>query len=92
MAIEDIDKKDLVRTLLKDVVIKSLGKTLSLMKLEVSDDNISRLHSYQGTIKRKLGAVKTIEKELIDLYYWFATCARKPKVHGSSPAASYVQR
>ena len=32
MATEDIDKKDLVRTVLKDVVIKSLGKTLSLMK------------------------------------------------------------
>ena len=24
--------------------------------------------------------------------WWLATCARKPKVHGSSPAASYVQR
>ena len=61
-------KKDLVRTLLKNVVIKSLGETLSLMKLEVSDDNISRLQSYQETIKRKLGAIKMIEKELINLY------------------------
>ena len=43
MATEDIEKKDLVRTVLKDVVKKSLGETLSLMKLEVSDDNISRL-------------------------------------------------
>ena len=68
MATEDIKKRDLVRTVLQHVVIKSLGDTLSLMKLEVSDDNISRLQSYQGTIKRKLGAVKTIEKELIDLY------------------------
>ena len=68
MATEDLEKKDLVRTVLKDVLIKSLGETLSLMKLEVSDDNISRLQSYQETIKRKLGAVKTIEKELIDLY------------------------
>ena len=34
------------------------------MKLEVSDDNISRLQSYQETIKRKLGVAKTIEKEL----------------------------
>ena len=57
-----------VRTVLKDVVIKSLRETLSLMKLEVSDDNISRLQSYQETIKRKLGVAKTIEKELIDLY------------------------
>ena len=24
--------------------------------------------------------------------WWLATCARKPKVPGSSPAASYVQR
>ena len=68
MPIEDIEKKDLVRTVLKDVVIKSLGETLSLMKLEVSDDNISRLQSYKETIKRKLGAVKTIENKLIDLY------------------------
>ena len=68
MPTEDIEKKDLVRTVLKDVVIKSLRETLSLMKLEVSVDNISRLQSYQETIKRKLGAVKTIEKELIDLY------------------------
>ena len=68
MATEDIEKKDLVRTVLKDVVIKSLWETLSLMKLDVSDDNISRLQSYQETVKKKLGAVKAIEKELIDLY------------------------
>ena len=42
MATEDIEKKDLVRTVLKDVVKKFLGETLSLMKLELSDDNISR--------------------------------------------------
>ena len=24
--------------------------------------------------------------------WWLATCARKPKLPGSSPAASYVQR
>ena len=68
MATEDIKKKDLVRTVLKDAVIKSLGETLSLMKLEVKDDNISRLQSYQESIKRNLRAVKTIEKELIDMY------------------------
>ena len=68
MPTEDIEKKDLVRTALKDVVIKSLGEILLLMKLEVSDDNISRLQSYQETIKRKLGPIKTIEKELVDLY------------------------
>ena len=32
------------------------------MKLEVSDDNINRLQSYQETIKRKLGAVKPLIK------------------------------
>ena len=68
MSTEDIEKKDLVGTVLKDVAIGSLGKTLSLIKLEVSDDNISRLQSYQESIKRKFGAVKTNEKELIDLY------------------------
>ena len=68
MATEDIEMKDLVRTVLKDVAIKSPGETLSLMKLEVSDDNISRLQSYQETTKIKLGTVKTIEKELTDLY------------------------
>ena len=46
MTTKDIEKKDLVRTVLKNVVIKSLRETLSLMKLEVSDDNISRLQSY----------------------------------------------
>ena len=32
--------------------------------------------------------------DLIYFYnpWWLATCARKPKVSGSSPAASYVQR
>ena len=41
MATEDIEKKDLVRTvLLKDVDIKSLGETLSLMKLEVSQETV----------------------------------------------------
>ena len=64
MPTKDFEKKDLVRTVLKDVVIKSLGEASSLMKLEVSDDNISRLQSYQETIKRKLGVAKTIEKEL----------------------------
>ena len=47
-----------MRTVLKDVVIRSLGETISLRKLEISDDNISRLQLYQDTIKRKLGAVK----------------------------------
>ena len=27
-----------------------------------------------------------------ELDWWLATCAPKPKVPGSSPAASYVQR
>ena len=31
-------------------------------------------------------------KSLWHVAYWLATCARKPKVPGSSPAASYVQR
>ena len=35
MAAEDIEKKDLVRTVLMDVVVKSLAETLSFMKLEV---------------------------------------------------------
>ena len=43
MFAEDIEKKDLVRSVLKDVVIKSLGETLSLIKLKVRDDKISRL-------------------------------------------------
>lgn len=67
MSTEVIEKRDLVGTVLEDVAIGSLGKT-SLIKLELSDDNISRLRSYQENIKRKFGAVKTIEKELIDLY------------------------
>ena len=43
MFAEDIEKKDLVRSVLKDVVIKSLRETLSLIKLKVRDDKISRL-------------------------------------------------
>ena len=61
---EDNGEKDLVRSVFKDVVIKSLGETLQVMKLEVTDDNISRLQLYQESIKRKLGSLKTIEKEL----------------------------
>ena len=36
MATEDIENKDLVRMVLKDVVVKSLGETLLLIKLEVN--------------------------------------------------------
>ena len=61
---EDNGEKDLVRSVFKDVVIKSLGETLQVMKLEVTDDNISRLQLYHESIKRKLGSLKTIEKEL----------------------------
>ena len=53
MSFEDIEKKDLVRTVLKDVVIKSLGEILSLMKLEVSDDNI-RWYTNQRVTSYKL--------------------------------------
>ena len=67
MSTEVIEKRDLVGTVLKDVAIGSLGKT-SLIKLELCDDNIGRLQSYEENIKKKIGAVKTIEKELIDLY------------------------
>ena len=61
---EDNGEKDLVRSVFKDVVIKSLGETLQVMKLDVTDDNISRSQLYQESIKRKLGSLKTIEKEL----------------------------
>ena len=36
MATEDIENKDLVRMVLKDVVVESLGETLLLIKLEVN--------------------------------------------------------
>ena len=42
MVTKVIENKDFVRTALKDVVIKSLRETLSIMNLEVRDDNISR--------------------------------------------------
>ena len=65
---EDIKKKNIVRAVLKDVLIKSLDDSKKLMKLEVNDENISKLESYQETIKRKFNTVKTIEKELLDLH------------------------
>ena len=71
MATKVIENKDFVRTALKDVVIKSLRETLSIMNLEVRDDNISRSQSYQETIKKKLGAVKTTEKERIKIHSIF---------------------
>ena len=71
MATKVIENKDFVRTALKDVVIKSLRETLSIMNLEVRDDNISRSQSYQETIKKKLGAVKTTEKEIIKIHSIF---------------------
>ena len=33
-----------------------------------------------------------IENIIGRVAWWLATCARKPKVRGSSPAASYAQR
>ena len=36
--------------------------------------------------------MKTKSKVAVRVAQWLATCARKPKVPGSSPAASYVQR
>ena len=32
------------------------------------------------------------KSEYLRVAWWLATCARKAKVPGSSPAASYVQR
>ena len=53
-------------------------------------------------IAEKFGKGKTLEYHVRNLIYiykiqgrvawWLATCARQPKVPGSSPAASYVQR
>ena len=36
--------------------------------------------------------VSNLVREIGPVAQWLATCARKPKVPGSSPAASYVQR
>ena len=44
--------------------------------------NMTHLNSWQGNFSNPEGRVAL----------WLATCARKPKVPGSSPAASYVQR
>ena len=37
-------------------------------------------------------ALDCLPHELGRVAWWLATCARKPKVPGSSPAASYAQR
>ena len=63
MATKVIENKDFVRTALKDVVIKSLRETLSIMNLEVRDDNISRSQSYQETIKKNLVLLKRLKKK-----------------------------
>ena len=36
--------------------------------------------------------VSDLRSEKGRVAWWLATCARKPKVPGSSPAASYAQR
>ena len=63
MVTKVIENKDFVRTALKDVVIKSLRETLSIMNLEVRDDNISRSQSYQETIKKNLVLLKRLKKK-----------------------------
>ena len=63
MATKVIENKDFVRTALKDVVIKSLRETLSIMNLEVRDGNISRSQSYQETIKKNLVLLKRLKKK-----------------------------
>ena len=43
----------------------------------------------------ELGIIQKVSNLVGDIgrvAQWLATCARKPKVPGSSPAASYVQR
>ena len=43
----------------------------------------------QSQLLLKLSKIKVNQGRVA---WWLATCARKPKVPGSSPAASYVQR
>ena len=56
------------------------------------------------TLLTNLAIVATAENQVVGVKYtealnilgrvawWLATCSRKPKVPGSSPATSYVQR
>ena len=43
----------------------------------------------QNECNRPIGRLRSVVGRVA---WWLATCARKPKVSGSSPAASYVQR
>ena len=43
----------------------------------------------QNECNRPIGRLRSVVGRVA---WWLATCARKPKVPGSSPAASYVQR
>ena len=58
--------------------------------------NTTKKSTHLVSPKRKEGNVTS--KDIVFLNkegrvaWWLATCARKPKVPGSSPAASYVQR
>ena len=56
------------------------GKTNALINLISEQNDIDKIYLYARDLREQKVA------------WWLATCARKPKVPGSSAAAIYVQR
>ena len=61
--------------------------------MKLPDSTFDSLPRFQDKIKRKFEICHfTLICHQVRVAYWSATCAQKPKVPGSSTAASYMQR
>ena len=54
--------------------------------------DVKQLKTYDLSELGIIQKVSNLVRDIGRVAQWLATCARKPKVPGSSPAASYVQR
>ena len=64
---DKLQKKHKIRDALKNVIYQSLNEALQLIEKEETEENVEKLNSYRETLKRKIGAVKTLEDEIIEL-------------------------
>ena len=64
---DKLQKKHKIRDALKNVIYQSLNEALQLIEKYETEENVEKLNSYRETLKRKIGAVKTLEDEIIEL-------------------------
>ena len=69
-----------------------LGKNLDIRNIRDDFKEFSSDYSRPRSKIEDVCVTYPLGKTKILVAWWLATCARKTKVPGSSPAASYVQR